>query len=50
MWWSHADDVTYALWITEAGLEIAEQEFVPEGQDGGHALFLARRLSGREPA
>ncbi len=47
MWWSQADDATYAGWIAAAGLELTRQEFVPEGEDGGHALFLARRLSGR---
>jgi 2-polyprenyl-3-methyl-5-hydroxy-6-metoxy-1,4-benzoquinol methylase len=42
MWWSQADAATYRSWITEAGLEITAQEFVPEG-DSGHALFWARR-------
>ena len=42
MFWSHADAETYARWITDAGLEIAEQGFVPEG-DAGHALFWARK-------
>jgi 2-polyprenyl-3-methyl-5-hydroxy-6-metoxy-1,4-benzoquinol methylase len=40
--WSHADALTYRRWLAEAGLEILEQEFVPEG-DGGHALFWGRR-------
>lgn len=42
MWWSHADAATYRDWIEQAGLEVTEQGFVPEG-DGGHALFWARR-------
>jgi 2-polyprenyl-3-methyl-5-hydroxy-6-metoxy-1,4-benzoquinol methylase len=42
MTWTHADAATYAKWITQAGLQITEQGFVPEG-DGGHALFWARR-------
>jgi len=42
MWWSHADAATYRRWLLESGLEIAAQEFVPEG-GSGHALFWARR-------
>jgi len=42
MWWSHADAATYRAWLADAGLEVTEQDFVPEG-DGGHALFWARR-------
>ena len=42
MWWSHADAATYRDWIARSGLEVAAQEFVPEGA-GGHALFWARR-------
>lgn len=42
MWWSHADAVTYAAWLTDAGLVIEHQEFVPEGT-GGHVLFWARQ-------
>jgi hypothetical protein len=42
MWWSHADAATYRSWIEAAGLAVAEQAFVPEG-DGGHALFWARK-------
>ena len=44
MWWSHADAATYRAWLGDAGLEVTEQDFVPEG-DGGHALFWARRPS-----
>ena len=42
MWWSHADAATYRAWLGDAGLEVTEQDFVPEG-DGGQALFWARR-------
>jgi SAM-dependent methyltransferase len=42
MWWSHTDAATNRDWITQAGLTVERQEFVPEG-DGGHALFWARR-------
>jgi hypothetical protein len=42
MWWSHADAGPYRSWISQAGLEITGQQFVPEG-DGGHALFWARQ-------
>jgi len=42
MWWSHAGAATYGAWLADAGLEVTEQDHVPEG-DGGHALFWARR-------
>jgi 2-polyprenyl-3-methyl-5-hydroxy-6-metoxy-1,4-benzoquinol methylase len=42
MWWSHADAATYRAWLGDAGLEVTEQDFAPEG-DGGQALFWARR-------
>lgn len=42
MWWSHADVATNRGWITQAGLTVEREEFVPEG-DSGHALFWARR-------
>lgn len=44
MWWSHTDAPTYRSWLQKAGLDIASQEFVPEG-DSGHALFWARKPS-----
>lgn len=44
MWWSHADAGSYRDWITESGLSIEREEFVPEG-DAGHAFFWARRRS-----
>ncbi|MFC9861166.1 MULTISPECIES: class I SAM-dependent methyltransferase [unclassified Streptomyces] len=42
MWWSHADAATNRSWITQAGLTVEREEFVPEG-DSGHALFWAGR-------
>lgn len=42
MWWSQADAATYRTWIGDAGLDVTDQRFVPEG-DSGHALFWARR-------
>jgi SAM-dependent methyltransferase len=44
MWWSQADAASYRQWLTDAGLEITEQDFLPEG-NSGHALFWARRPS-----
>jgi hypothetical protein len=42
-WWSQSDAATYRSWLDEAGLEVtAQEEFAPE-DDGGHALFWARR-------
>ncbi len=49
MWWSQSDAGSYARWVDQAGLEIVEQSFVPE-DDGGHALFWARRPGGSCPA
>lgn len=40
MWWSHADAPTYHRWLTDAGLRVEAESFVPEG-DGGHSLFWA---------
>lgn len=42
MWWSHADADTYRTWITQAGLHIDSEHFIPEA-DGGHQLFWACR-------
>lgn len=51
MWWSQADVATYRSWLTQAGLVIEREEFVPEG-DGGHALFWTSlpRRSGKPGA
>jgi 2-polyprenyl-3-methyl-5-hydroxy-6-metoxy-1,4-benzoquinol methylase len=46
MWWSHADAATNRTWLTQAGLIVNREEFVPEGEregEGGHALFWAHR-------
>ena len=40
MWWSHPDAATYREWITQVGLHIDSEEFVPEAV-GGHQLFWA---------
>ncbi|MEY9967064.1 ubiquinone/menaquinone biosynthesis C-methylase UbiE [Streptacidiphilus sp. MAP12-16] len=42
MWWSHPDATTSRAWLSQAGLTVEQEEFVPEGE-GGHALFWARR-------
>jgi SAM-dependent methyltransferase len=42
MWWSHADAATYRAWIERAGLRVAAEDVIPEGESG-HALFWARR-------
>jgi 2-polyprenyl-3-methyl-5-hydroxy-6-metoxy-1,4-benzoquinol methylase len=42
MWWSHADAATYHDWITQAGLHIDSEHFVPEA-NSGHQLFWAHR-------
>lgn len=42
MWWSHADAETYRRWLTDVGLRIELQTFVPEGT-GGHTFVLATR-------
>ena len=41
MWWSHADVDTYRHWLTEAGLVIRTEAYVPE-DDSGHSLFWAQ--------
>ena len=50
MWWSQRTPGTYRSWITQAGLTVEQEEFVPEG-DSGHALFLGpqAQLAGRLP-
>ena len=48
MWWSQAGAATYRAWIRQAGLEVADQQFVTEG-DSGHALFWARQPSADPP-
>jgi len=40
MYWSHADAPTYRRWLEEAGFDIRDQTFIPEGESG-HDLFRA---------
>jgi SAM-dependent methyltransferase len=47
MWWSHPDRATTRRWLGEAGFEVTDERFVPEG-DGGHALFWATLDRGTE--
>ncbi|MFI6165914.1 class I SAM-dependent methyltransferase [Nocardia sp. NPDC051052] len=42
MWWSHTDALTYRAWLTQAGLAIRREEFIPEGSSG-HTLFWAAK-------
>jgi SAM-dependent methyltransferase len=42
MWWSHADAETYKRWLSEAGLRLERETFVPE-DSGGHTFVLATR-------
>jgi SAM-dependent methyltransferase len=45
MWWSHADVDTYRRWLTEAGLVIRAEAYVPE-DESGHSLFWAQQEAG----
>jgi SAM-dependent methyltransferase len=40
MYWSHADEDTYAGWLEALGFRVLERRFLPEG-DGGHVLMVA---------
>ena len=40
MFWSHEAPEAYRGWLTELGLRIEHEEFIPEGE-GGHQLFRA---------
>ncbi|GAA1600967.1 MULTISPECIES: class I SAM-dependent methyltransferase [Kribbella] len=42
MWWSQTDAATYRRWLTDAGLTVETETYVPEGS-GGHALFWATK-------
>ncbi|MFD9397024.1 class I SAM-dependent methyltransferase [Streptomyces sp. NPDC060000] len=46
MWWSQFDAATSRAWLVQAGFDVAHEEFVPEGDSGGHVLFWARRSPG----
>jgi SAM-dependent methyltransferase len=43
MYWSHADAPTYCRWLSDAGIDVVEREFIPEGPHGGHELVLGVR-------
>lgn len=43
MYWSHADAPTYVHWLNDAGIDVVEQEFIPEEPDAGHDLLLGVR-------
>ena len=43
MFWDHADRETYLAWLTEAGLALLWDRFVPEG-NVGHTLVLAQAI------
>ena len=49
MYWSHADAGASRRWIQEAGLVIAGEQTIPEG-DSAHALFWAQRPGPAEAA
>lgn len=42
MYWSHANRESYLQWLSDAGLAVEWDEFVPEGA-GGHTAICARR-------
>jgi SAM-dependent methyltransferase len=44
MYWNHADTPTYLQWFTAAGFEVANQQWIPEGE-GGHTLLLVRKTN-----
>ena len=46
MWWSHAGADTYRDWLTDAGLTVERETFVPEGT-GGHTFMLAAKPAAR---
>ncbi len=48
MYWSHADARTYRQWFQDAGFDLVEEGFIPEG-DGGHSIILAERSGGVVP-
>jgi hypothetical protein len=47
MYWSHADEKTYRLWLRETGFRVAETIFIPEGR-GGHVALLAESRTPEE--
>lgn len=47
MFWSHTDQRTYRLWLTDLGFQVGENLFIPEGQ-GGHTALLAQKIANNE--
>jgi hypothetical protein len=45
MYWSHADRATYRRWLQRLGFGILTEHYIPEGAEGGHAVFIARKDS-----
>jgi SAM-dependent methyltransferase len=43
MYWSHADASTYCTWLSDAGIDVIEREFIPEDPHRGHELVLGVR-------
>ncbi|MEV5966493.1 class I SAM-dependent methyltransferase [Kribbella sp. NPDC051952] len=46
MWWSHTDATTNKTWLTQAGLTVTHQSFIPEASTG-HTLFWTQRPPNR---
>ncbi len=42
MFWDHEDTATYLRWFGEAGLSPVWHRYIPEGDQSGHSLILAR--------
>jgi hypothetical protein len=49
MRWRHGDVGGYRTWLGQIGMEVAGQQFVPEG-DSGHALFWPQRKADSPPS
>jgi hypothetical protein len=45
MWWSHADKATNRRWLTDTGLRVETETFLPDRPDAsnGAVLFVTRR-------
>ena len=48
MSWSQADAATYREWLADAGFDVLDEDYVPDGTSG-HSLFWARRLPSPSP-
>jgi|GEM_PF-3476016 hypothetical protein len=42
MCWSHADETTYLQWISESGIQVHWNRFIPEGESG-HTLVFGQK-------